>query len=478
LSGGRPVALGGKPARYLGSKFLPRGQPMRSSILIAALFLVSPALADIVHLTDGSKLEGSLKREKGGWSVTDENGKVTIIADEKVESVQKVGNVSAADVAMSKVASQRRAVEAQSDINVIIERWNKFVEQNKDTPAAPEGQKELAMWKERQGQGMVKVGNQWMTPADQAALLEKSAGVIDQVRNLIKTGKYRDAEKQVDQLVTVDPANPAGYYLRGLVAFKQDQLGVAKKSFEKTKELMAEHGPTLNNLAVIAIKQKQWMGAMSLYDLAMQASPKSRMILDNVAEALNAVPQKERTGQQYQKAQKRFQDQDADLQKEMQKEGMYRWGATYVPEKQMEELKKAQEKINAKLDDLKQDYQRLADRAQEIDGRIDTNNRSISRINNDSQRVDPNGRVITLRPPSIYYELKRENDSLRDEKVSVLNKMEGFQEKALRIQQETPVPQFTGSQKIIETEGTPLAVAGKPAGKGATQPATKPAGKI
>src|SRR5438105_10765880 len=165
---------------------------MRSTILIACLFLVSPALAYIVHMTDGSKLEGSLKREKGGWSVTDANGKVTIVADEKVESVQKVGNLSATDVAASKVASQRRAVEALGELNDIIDRWNKFIEQNKDTPAAEEGKKEVAIWKDRQDKGMVKVGNQWMTPADQAALLAKSAAVIDEVRNLIKSGKYRD----------------------------------------------------------------------------------------------------------------------------------------------------------------------------------------------------------------------------------------------------------------------------------------------
>jgi len=322
---------------------------------------------------------------------------------------------------------------------------------------------------------MIKVGNAWMTPAEQAAMLEKSVAVIDQVRDLIKSGKFRDADKQIDQLITVDPTNPAGHYLKGIVSFKQDQVGLAKKSFEKTRELLNDHGPTLNNLAVIAFKQKQWMAALSMYDLAMQATPRSRVILDNVAEALNAVPPNERNGQQYQKALKRFNEQDAELQKEMQKEGLYRWGATYVPAAQMDELKKAQEKIKEKLSALAQDYQRLADRAREIDSRIDTNNRSISRINNDSQRVDPNGRVITLRPPSIYYELKRENDSLRDEKVSVLNKMEGFQEKALRIQQDTPIPQFTGAQKMIEVEGTPLAVAGKPGEKKgpATQPATR-----
>jgi len=439
------------------------------------LFLVSPVFGDILHLTDGSKVEGTLKRERGGWSVTDANGKVITIPDEKVESVQKVSNLAPADAAAAKVASQRRAVEALTDLNIIIERWTKFIEQNKDTPAAQEAQKELAMWKERQDKGMVKVGNQWMTPADQAALLEKSVAVIDQVRNLIKSGKYNDAQKQIDQLVTVDAANPAGYYLRGLVTFKQDQLGVSKKSFEKTKELLADHGPTLNNLAVIYWKQRQQMGALALYDQAMQASPRNRVILDNVAEALNGIPPDQRTGAAYQKALKRFQEQDAELQKEMQQQGLYRWGANYVPAAQMDELKKAQEKIKEKLDALAQDYERLGDRVREIDNRIETNNRSISRINNDSQRVDPNGRVITLRPPSIYYELKRENDSLRDERVSVLNKMDGFQEKALRIQQDTPVPQFTGKQNIIEVEGTPLAVAGKRVP--ATQPATKPAKK-
>src|SRR5947209_9533511 len=160
----------------------------------------------------------------------------------------------------------------------------------------------------------------------------------------------------------------------------------------------------------------------------------------------------------------------------MQQQGLYRWGANYVPAAQMDELKKAQEEIKRKLDALAQDYERLGDRVREIDSRIEVNERSISRILRDSQRVDPNGNVINLRPPSIYYELKREDDSMRDEKVSILNKMEGFQDKALRIQQDTPVPQFTGSQKIIEVEGTPLAVAAKPGEKkgAATQPATKP----
>ena len=62
----------------------------RFVVALVVLALIAPASGDILHLTDGSKLEGTLKREKGGWSVTDANGNVTTIPDEKVESVQKV----------------------------------------------------------------------------------------------------------------------------------------------------------------------------------------------------------------------------------------------------------------------------------------------------------------------------------------------------------------------------------------------------
>ena len=47
---------------------------MKCTFAIMLLFLVSPVFGDILHLTDGSKLEGTLKRERGGWSVTDANG--------------------------------------------------------------------------------------------------------------------------------------------------------------------------------------------------------------------------------------------------------------------------------------------------------------------------------------------------------------------------------------------------------------------
>jgi hypothetical protein len=84
-----------------------------------------------------------------------------------------------------------------------------------------------------------------------------------------------------------------------------------------------------------------------------------------------------------------------------------------------------------------------------------------------------------LRLPSIYYDIKREQDKLSAELKEIWAKKDTFKEKEQRIKQEVPVPQFSGVQRIIDVEGTPLAAAGeKPEARpDAKAPATRSAGR-
>ena len=43
----------------------------RLLLLSAVLAIPLPVLADVIHLNDGTKLEGDLKRESDGWIVTE-----------------------------------------------------------------------------------------------------------------------------------------------------------------------------------------------------------------------------------------------------------------------------------------------------------------------------------------------------------------------------------------------------------------------
>lgn len=451
---------------------------MKAGHVLLPLLMATGLWADTVHLKDGSKVEGTLRRDDGAWVITDPSGKQTRITDDRIQLIEKGSNQTPAEAAMSRLTSLRKSVEALNDLDQIIERYQRLIEQSKAFPqVVQEAQKDLEQWKQRKARGMTKLGGSWMTAEEQSALLEKTVVLIDQARDLVKQGRFRDAEPVVTQLLSVDPKNASGHYLRGVIALKQDQLGVAKKSFEQVRELLPDHAPTLNNLAVILFKQKQPLPALALYDLAMQSSPRSRQILDNVAEALHATPESQRAQVTYKRAQTRFDEQDGELQKELAGKDLHRWGATYVTTAQKAELDKAIVKVKEKLAALVEEYNKLKDRAREIDQAIEVNERSLARIRDDSYRRDASGQMVRLPLPSVYYDIKRDQDKLRAEQDTVLAKMQGFADREARIRQELPVPDFTGNQRPFETEGTPLIAAktAEPKSPPATRPAAQPA---
>ena len=446
---------------------------MRRTLLlpIAAFVFACPAFADIIHMKDGGKLEGTIKRDKGGWEITDSAGKRLLVLDKEVSRIEKTSNLSAADLAVGKLASLRRSVESAADLDQVIERYQKFIEQNKETPLAAEADRELATWKDRKAKGFVKVGNEWVSPEAHSEMLAKAAATLNEVRTMFKEGRYKEAEAQVARLLAASPDNPSALYLKAVLAHKQGEVGVAKKNFERVRELVSDHGPTLNNLAAIAWKQKQQGPAIALYVQAMQAAPRNRQILDNVAEALRALPSDLQNSTNVKRAEAMFKEQDVELQKQLEPEGLYRWGATYVNKAQYEEAMKAQEKVQGRLQQLDQEYRRVESRIREIDRTIDSNEDNMNQIDRDRNRVDPRtGQIVRLGRPSIYYDLKREIDKLEAEQRDLVVKLDEFQEKARAIEQESPHPQYSGTQRLIEVEGTPLVIGKGPATRPATQP--------
>lgn len=426
---------------------------MRSWFIIIAALLVSPAFGDVVLLHDGTRIEGSIQREPGGWAVTDKAGKRTHVPDDKVASIEKSGTADPAAAADTKLRLLRRSVESLSDISQIIDRYSKFVEQAKGTPAAATAAKELQEWKDRQAKGLVKAGAAWVTPAEQAETLAKTATMLAEVRTLIKNAKFKEADLVVTKLLSANPDSAAALFLKGVVLFRLDQLGLAKKTFERVKELTPDHAPTLNNLAVIAWQQKQVPYALSLYDQAMLASPRNRLILDNVAEALGAIGDGERQTAVGKRVLKRFQDQDVELGKQLEQEGLKRWFGQYINKEQQAEVKRVQ----AKLSLLAEDYQKTRQRVTDIDSQLDANDRTMKRIIQDNTLWDSTtNTMIRQRLPRMYYELKRQNEALASERSRVLDTLETYKDREAAIYQEAPIKPYTGRHQIFEAEGTPL----------------------
>jgi len=121
---------------------------MRIPILLASIFISSPLLADIIHLQDGSTINGDIKKAADGWYVT-VNGKTSLVTADQVKSIELAPRGNPKDVAVGRLASLRHSVEALSDLKVIISRYEAFIEQNKGLPAEVEAIRDLAEWHER-----------------------------------------------------------------------------------------------------------------------------------------------------------------------------------------------------------------------------------------------------------------------------------------------------------------------------------------
>ncbi|HEY8665236.1 MAG TPA: tetratricopeptide repeat protein [Tepidisphaeraceae bacterium] len=450
-----------------------RGLPMRKCIILV-LLMACGAMADTVVLTDGSSMQGDVKRMGEEYRVTDAAGKVTMVPADKVRSLE-MGKAVASDPdkAVESLFSLRRSLEAIGDVKLALERYGKFLEQYGKTPAAEEARKDMAAWQERMDQGLVKYGASWVTPAERGQLQEKSRAVVEQARGLMKEGRLKDADALLVQVLADDPRNVPALYLRGVLQFRQEQLPGARKNFEGVIASLPDHAATLNNLAVILWRQNQVGGALSYYDQAMVAAPNRREILDNVAEALNALPGEYKDSSTLKRILRHFTEQDKALQEAMARTGYYRWGGTWVNQKQLDELKAVEKEIKGQLDGLAKDFDDAKAKIEKIEDDIAANNRAIAQIEATSKYRLPDGSTAQAAYPPSYYQMKRDNDQLAQKRAGEIRKLDQLRAQAKAVQQKFPVPKFTGVQRVIESEGTPV----MPPAKGeapTSRPATRP----
>ena len=104
---------------------------------------------------------------------------------------------------------------------------------------------------------MVKVGSRWVTVEERDALRKNSTAMAGQIRGLLLQGRMKDADTLLQEATENDPTNVSVAFERGYVFYKQEQLAPARKAFELVAAGTKDHGPTLNNLAVIQWRQNQ-----------------------------------------------------------------------------------------------------------------------------------------------------------------------------------------------------------------------------
>ena len=436
---------------------------MRKAALIFAVLICccATALADVVTLTDGTKLEGDVKKTDRGWRITTADGKTIDVAADKVKSIQLgkgAGEKGTPERAMSDLLSLRRSVENLSDAAAVVERYKRFIEANKDAPAAIEAEKDLSVWQDRVDRGLVKLGSKWVSPDERTKFADKALALADQARGLVERGRLHDADPVIAEALENDPQCAPALYLRGVLQFQQNQLPAARKSFEAVNAVIKDHAPTLNNLAVILSRQNAVMPSLNHYDQAITAAPVNKFILDNVVEALAVVPDDQRKNRVAQTLYRKFTEQDTRLQEALAAQGLYRWGGTWVERAEMDRLKEQEKKVNEQIEKVKAEGRTNETRVKEIDSEVESIDRSMRQIEANSVYRDSNGKLVHIPYPAIYYDLQNDRSKLISERSGLMAKINGLLTQIQQLQKDLPKPKFAGVQRLIGAEGTPVMV--------------------
>jgi Flp pilus assembly protein TadD len=451
---------------------------MRIVTFFAIAILCSSLRADILILKDGTRVEGDLKHTDGGYDVTDADGKTTHVSQFDVQSIQ-LGKSSGSLSAMDKFESLKRSVDSMDDINKIIARFNDFIAQNKNTPAAVQAQKELAVWQQRLDQQMVKVAGKWVTSDQRDQMVAQSGDIIKQAFELMKENKLKEATPELKQAMAIDPTNPVANYLLGVLYFRDDNIQQARKSFELVHQQIPSDPATLNNLAVCAWRQNQFVVSLGFYCDAMLAMPSNKEIVNNVAEALYALKDDFKKNPTAQRASRLFITQEAQLETTMAQYGWYRWGATWLDQNQLNELKAAQKEVKDKIDRVQQEFDDTRKKIQDNDDRMVKDQDFMTDVQNSmAGYVDPNTGIALRNPyPNSYYDADREILRLQQENQQLNHQLDQYRADAKQLDASKPKPKYTGTQNLIGVEGTPKTglIADVPAPQIPVAPASQPA---
>ncbi|HEY1686946.1 MAG TPA: hypothetical protein VGG19_19450 [Tepidisphaeraceae bacterium] len=422
--------------------------------VLMSLLLAAVAGGETVHLSDGTTVQGNIYRDGAGWKLVMPNGNTRELAADDVVSIDMTSSNGGDDLG-DQLSSLRHSLSYSDSPSQAVGRLQNFIQHNAGTPAAKEAEKDLAIWKDRDARALQKVGDDWLTP-DQAEKLRAEAILLaDQARQLIRKGDIAGAQKLLDQIVAVDPRSVAGVYLHGVLAFGNNAFLQAEKDFLAVSQMVPQHGPTLNNLAMLSFHSGHFAQSAQRYVQALRSDTMNQKIIDNVAEMLHALPEDLLTLPEVRMLQQEFARQESAFEQIMAKQNLSRWGAKWITSDQLKQIQEAQKIIQDKLTQLRDEQTKEKESINNLDEQISTNQQQEQQIASTSY-VTANGRVVYTGLPQSYYDLQRDDLDLKTRRDSALRRLDQIAVEIRTTKTQVPIQPFTGVQLIFGEEGTPV----------------------
>lgn len=359
------------------------------------------------------------------------------------------------DTARSRLTLLRRSADRETDAARVIQRYEVFIRQHSGTEAARQAQDELAIWRERRDNQHARVGDRWLDGPALQALFERDLRTINDIRAAMDQGHYAPAAQLLAQALSEQPDNVSFQYLDGALSQRAGDAATARRRYGQVLQLLPDHAPSLNNVAVLLVGQRRVTAAADSLERALRAAPGRAELIDNAVE-LVAMTQGESRNAAVARLTRTLEPQERALQQQRESEGIFRWGSQWVDRATLDTLRAAEQAFAQKVVDLDRQWNEAQNRIEQNQESIRLSENLLRRIEFSTFARDAQGNVVRLPLPESYWETQRDIQRFQERIAEDARLQEDLRAQFVAHEQTRPTPQFRGTLLPVGPEGVPL----------------------
>jgi tetratricopeptide (TPR) repeat protein len=444
-----------------------RGPIQLLEVLLAGLFFLllsaGSAPADTITLKDGQVIQGQLVRQGDSFLVQPDQGADFAIPISDVGKIVLSRSKNPQQEAIDQWEYIQFTITQQNDLPQIISTIQTYLKKYPNSPKLNDAQALLMQYTRYKAQSYIKYGGNWMTPNECNEAQQQVQTLVNGSIKSIHAGAPAQALDEARKALVINPGDGDAMIIAGVAEYSQGHRQDALTWFNKLLNQDPQNIIALNDAGVVsfALNINLQPRALVCYQTALNLASGNRMLLDNVAAALEDY-QGNTSSFLYKKLVQSFNSADQQMQVIMAQQGLYRFGGTWVNAVQKNQLDSQRMAYELQKNTLEANYdialvvlQGISAQLNIVDQQINLLNQSIAPL----QTQINNGQTYSIGPYGWYYDNTAGSVALLNEYLSELTQAQQTQ-----VQLLTQQIQYQAQIKNIQSAAQQLIQAGEAMG--------------
>lgn len=355
------------------------------SILIGLAFslfaLATTLQADLITLKDGRVINGRLYRDANQYIVAPMKGAPFKVAVNEVVGITLQSTANPAKQAREKWQYVKMQIKRGKQLPEIIRILQAYIKKHTAASEVKLAREYLARYQKYQKAGLINFGGHWIAPAARQKLLARCARQTAAAQQLLLAGKLSQANAHVLAVLRAYPQNIDALILKGIIQYHRNDIQASGESFAAAVAADPRNIVALNDQAITFFRQRRQPAALVSYQKALHIDTGNRLLLDNIAAALQVYKKSRRTPL-YQHLKASFTLADQRMERRMARHGLYRFGSGWVDARTQKILEARLAHYQKKKTALNSQYQVTLVALESVNAQIASVNRQINALVN------------------------------------------------------------------------------------------------